>query len=76
LGHFKLQSAFSKIQDRCEFVSSGLNLRCFIPKYLYSIMGKGQSNTTIVDVKIYIIYNVKTGLHVSTLRSHLQALVV
>jgi hypothetical protein len=33
-----------------------LNLRCSIPKCLYNMMGKDHSNTTIVDVKVYIMY--------------------
>jgi hypothetical protein len=37
-----------------------------IPKRLYNIIGRNQSNTTIADVKIY---NVKAGLHVSTLHA-------
>jgi len=52
-----------------------LNLRCSIPKCLYNIMVEGQSTTIIANVK-NIMYNVKAGLHVSTLLSHLQALVV
>jgi hypothetical protein len=57
-------------EQRCWY----LNLRCSIPKFLYNIMGKGRSNTTIVDVKLYIMCNVKIGLlnikhsyHTSTL---------
>jgi len=38
-------------------------------------MGKGQLNTTTVNAK-NIMYDVKAGLHVWTLLSHLQALVV
>jgi len=42
-------------------------------------MGEGQSNTTtanVKNIKKFIIYDVKAGLHVSTLLSHIHAVMV